>query len=126
MIDIRSIMQKTKEAIESMYQDTCNIIEWQPVTDPETKKTTFHEVTVYENKPCKVSFGSVSPSTSGEAAEQIQTVKLFISCDINIKPGSKIVVTREGYEPVAYSNSGKPSTFTNHQEIALKLFERWS
>ena len=38
MIDIRSIMQKTKEAIESMYQDTCNIIEWQPVTDPETKK----------------------------------------------------------------------------------------
>ncbi len=125
MVDIRSVMQKTKEAIESMYQDTCNIIEWHPATDPETKKTKFHEVTVCENKPCKVSFGSTSPSTGGEVAEQIQTVKLFISRDIDIKPGSKIVITREGYGPVAYSNSGKPSIFTNHQEIALKLFERW-
>lgn len=125
-MDMVAIMQQARQAIESMYTDKCDIIERQERTDPITKKTSFQEVTVISEQPCKLSFGSVPVTSNGDAAEMVQTVKLFISPDISIKPGSKIVVTKPEQLPVAYSNSGKPATFTNHQEITLELFERWS
>ena len=119
-------MDIVRDAIESLYKDTCDVIERKEVTDPITKKTSFEPVKVISGQSCKLSFGSVPATSDGEAAEMMQTVKLFISPDITINPGSKIVVTRPGREPVEYSNSGKPAIFTNHQEITLKLFERWS
>lgn len=119
-------MDIVRYAIEKMYKDLCDVIEHQEVTDPVTKKTGFKEVSVITNQPCKLSFGSFPSTTGGGTAEMAQSVKLFISPDINIKPGSKIVVTQPEHEPVEYSNSGMPAMFTNHQEIELKLFERWS
>ena len=51
--------------------------------------------------------------------------KLFISPEVEIKPGSKIVVTQNGVT-TEFSNSGKPAIYTNHQEIMLKLFEDYA
>lgn len=123
-------MNRVRQAIESLYKDKCDIIERQEVTNPITKKTSFKEVTVVVNEPCRLSFGSVPTTTDGSAAEMAQTVKLFISPDIEINPGSKIVVKQPVGEhrvvETSYSNSGKPATHSNHQEVSLELWERWS
>ena len=115
-----------RAAIEALYKDKCDVIERREKTDAVTKKTGFEEVPIINEQPCRLSFGSVPSTSDGEAAEMVQSVKLFISPDISIKPGSKIVVTQPGREPVEYSNSGKPAIYSSHQEIELKLFERWS
>lgn len=123
-------MNIVRHALEKMYKDTCNIFERQETTNPITKKTSFEEVMVLENQPCRLSFGSIPTTSDGSASEMAQVVKLFISPDIQINPGSKIVVTQtvgEGRKvETSYSNSGKPAIHTNHQEVSLELFERWS
>lgn len=113
-------------AIETLYEDTCDIIERVSIKNPLTKKTTFEEVKILEDYPCKLSFGSIPVTTGDNVAEMVQSVKLFISPDISIAPGSKIIVRRKNGTETAYSNSGKPAIYSNHQEITLELFERWS
>jgi len=119
-----------RKAIESLYTDTCSIVERQEITNPITKKTAFTEVTVLADQPCRLSFGSLPTTSDGSAAEMTQVVKLFISPDIDVKPGSKIIVSRTTSDDkkveTSYSNSGKPAIHSNHQEINLELFERWS
>ena len=51
-------------------------------------------------------------------------MKLFISPDVLIKAGSKIIVTQHG-RTTEYSNSGVPAVYPTHQEIMLTLFEGW-
>ena len=119
-------MNAVREAIESLYEDSCDVIEKRSITDPVTKKTNFEEVTIFEGYPCKLSFSTL-PSTSGEnTSSVVQSVKLFISPDISIKPGSKITVKRQDGSFTDYASSGKPAVYASHQEIALELFERWS
>lgn len=115
-----------REAIEALYNDKCVVIERREKTNELTKKTRFEEVAIIEDQPCRLSFSSVPSTSGGEVSEIVQSVQLFISPDISIKPGSKIVVTQPNREPVEYSNSGKPAIYASHQEIELKLFERWS
>lgn len=115
-----------QKAIEQLYEDTCTVVEYKSVTNVETKRTSRQEVIVFEDKPCKLSFESMLTTTAGDgAAEQKISAKLFIAPDVTIKPGSKILITHEG-ETTAYSNSGVPGKFFTHQEIELKLFERWA
>ena len=97
-------MNAVRKAIESMYKDKCDVIERQEVTDPNTKKTRFDTVTVLSNQPCKLSFASIPNTTDGVAAEMMQSVKLFLSPDVEILPGSKIIVTQENGTVTEYSN----------------------
>ncbi len=118
--------QAHRKAIEQLYEDTCTIYEYKSIKDETTKLTSKNEVAVLENQPCKLSFESLdTASNSGNAAEKKISVKLFISPDVTIKAGSKIVVTHMG-EITAYCSSGEPGKFATHQEIELELFERWA
>lgn len=118
--------ERAKKTLERLYKDSCTIYEQQSVRDPETKKTVRKEVAVLENQPCKISFETITTTSESDgAAEQAISVKLFISPDITVKPGSKVVVTHLG-EDTAYSNSGVAGKFPTHQEIKLALFDRWA
>ena len=112
-----------------MYEDSCTIIEYQECKIPNTGKTDFQEVIVLENQPCRLSFGTSSPTSRDNVAEVEQQTKLFISPEVTIKPGSKLIVTRHlksGDVVMEYSNSGVPAIYQSHQEVNLKLFDRWS
>ena len=87
--------------------------------------TNFQEVTVLEDQPCKLSFETLTSSTGDPVATVSQSVKLFISPDVVIKAGSKIIVTQHG-RTTEYSNSGVPTVYPTHQEIMLTLFEGWA
>lgn len=114
-----------RKAIESMYKGRCNVYEYRNVRDDVTKITSQKEVLVLKNWPCKLSYEKINSTNQSGAAQISMSTKLFISPDINIKAGSKIVVTQNGVT-TAFSNSGEPGRFTNHQEIMLTLFERWA
>ena len=114
-----------RKAIEAMYKDTCDVIEHQKVTDPVTKKTGFADATVLMEQPCRLSYKSVTPTGDGNTASVSQEIKLFISPDVIIKEGSKIIVTHKGVAE-AFTRSSKAAVYDTHQEITLELFDRWA
>ncbi|WP_331674612.1 hypothetical protein [Clostridioides difficile] len=111
-------MDKTRKAIEMLYRDKCTIVEYQPIKDPITKRTNNKEVIVLENQPCKLSYKNIVSATEGKVAKLEQTIKLFISPDIEIKAGSKLIINDK-----EYVRSGESAIYPNHQEIILELFK---
>lgn len=114
-----------RKAIERLYTDSCNVIEYQEVTNPDTHITDMQEVVVYEKVPCKLSHKKIQSSGEGVAGSLILSSQLILSPDLVIKAGSKIDVTRKGVT-TSYKNSGEPARYNNHQEIILELFDRWA
>ncbi|MGO0969381.1 hypothetical protein ACTPEV_03520, partial [Clostridioides difficile] len=101
-------MDKTRKAIEMLYRDKCTIVEYQPIKDPITKRTNNKEVIVLENQPCKLSYKNIVSATEGKLAKLEQTIKLFISPDIEIKAGSKLIINDK-----EYVRSGESAIYPN-------------
>ncbi|HGL5527905.1 TPA: hypothetical protein ACKFIY_003723, partial [Clostridioides difficile] len=108
-------MDKTRKAIEMLYRDKCTIVEYQPIKDPITKRTNNKEIVVLENQSCKLSYKNIVSATDGKVAKLEQTIKLFISPDIEIKAGSKLIINDK-----EYVRSGESAIYPNHQEIILE------
>lgn len=121
------MLQKTQmvKAVESLYNGVCTITEYQNVKR-ENKSTAFEEVVVFENQPCRMSYRTVNPTSQGEIASAVaQSVTIFMSPTIEVKPGSKLTITQNGVTTV-YKSSGTPAVYSSHQEIPLELFKGWS
>lgn len=115
-----------RKAIESTYEGIAVVTEYQKVKDKESGLTNGIPVVVLENQPCRLSFERLQIANQTESAASVtQTTKLFISPDINIKPGSKITVAQAG-KAAAYTYSGVPAVYDTHQEIVLDLFTDWT
>lgn len=115
-----------RRAIERLYKGVCTIKEFQSVKDPITHITSKKEVVVLENQPCKLSFEKqTAASNTSVQAIIAQSTKLFVAPEIEIKPGSKIIVTQNS-RTTEYSRSGEPAVYTNHQEIMLELFNGYA
>lgn len=127
MIKAMQAAQKAaRKAIESTYTGVMTASERQSVKDPNTHITSTKEVVVLENQPCKLSFETIAATAQTETAASLtQGTKLFLSPDVKIKAGSKIIVEQDGVKN-AYSASGVPAVYPTHQEIILTLFERWA
>lgn len=114
------------KAIEYMYDSVCTVTEYKKVKNPVTKVTDYEEVVVLEGQPCKLSYEKITTVVQSESSAAVaQSVKLFISPDVLIKPGSKITVTT-GNNTVDYTFSGMPARYQAHQEIILELFSGWA
>ena len=112
-----------RSAIESLYFDTATIIEYREVFNTEDGSSNVEEVIAHENVPCKLSYYMTTPTDDAIGGDVItQRSKIFIANEIEIKPGSKVVVTQNGITTM-YKNSGQPSRYRNHQEIKLELWE---
>ena len=117
---------KARKAIESLYEGSCTVYTREKSTDPDTKETLFDEVPTLIDAPCRLSFTSlVSTDIIDHAPRLGQAVKLFISPDASIPPGSKIAVTQNGITTM-YSMSGEPSRYVTHQEIPIDLWKGWA
>jgi len=114
------------KALQLLWKGTCNIVVREGHKNPTNKRTEFNEMILYENEPCKLSFESLKTNNeNNNAAEILQATKLFISNQVQVPPGSKIVVTQNDVTE-SYEQSGKPAIYTNHQEVMLKLFKEWA
>ncbi|ENY8570605.1 TPA: hypothetical protein KRL22_001421 [Clostridioides difficile] len=117
------MVSKTRKAIEMLYRDKCTIVEYQPIKDPVTKRTNNKEVIVLENQPCKLSYKNIVSATEGKVAKLEQTIKLFVSPNISVKAGSKLIITNQNNITKEYIRSGEPAIYPNHQEVLLELCE---
>lgn len=118
-------MVNTKKHLQTLWEDTLTVTEYQKVTRPNMS-TGFEEVIVLENEPCKLSFTTLQSTNQNDSeAKLVQVTKLFLDNAIEIKPGSKFIVERNG-ESFEFSQSGLPGVFFNHQEIVLVPFEGWA
>ena len=108
---------KIREAIEAWYTDKCNITGTKKVQNGSI--TSFEDDIIAENQPCRLAFSNIQTTTDADGSSMInQTVKLFISPDIDIKPGCNIEVIR-GDKIMMYKCSGMPAIYDTHQEIVL-------
>lgn len=114
-----------RKIIESLYQDLCDVIEKQSIKNPTTHITEQKDITVLKNQPCRLSFQNITSVSEGNVAIQAQVVKLFIAPEIEIKAGSKIMVTHKG-RTLWYKRSGTPAIYSNHQEIILEQLDKWA
>ena len=117
-----------RKALERLWKDRCSVFVKKKVTDPTTKLTDFVETPLLQDQPCKLSFETLTSSSGDPVAAITQTVKLFLSPDVEIPAGSKIVVTRfnDLERQFTYSKSGEAGVFTNHQEIQLEPFKGYA
>lgn len=114
-----------KKFVESLYIDTCDVYEFQHVTDELTGITSQQEVLVHENVPCKLSFNRFPQTGDGVGGSLSFLAKIFMSPDLEIKEGSKIVVVKNG-KTYILANSGVPRMGINHQEINVGTWDKWA
>ena len=118
-------MVSVKTAIEATYIDSCDIVESHKILGAD-KTTGFHEVTMFQDVPCKLSFKNITKANQQSGAVSItQIAKVFLSPDVNLLSGSKVIVTQNGLT-TNYKSSGKPARYESHQEVMLELFEGWA
>lgn len=126
MLSKNKVVKRAVKALESLYEGVCTVTEHQKIRN-ENGSTGFKEVSVLENIPCRLSFKTIGTTNGADnmasAVEQVTT--LFVSPDIQIKPGSKVTVTQNGVT-TEYAHSGKSAVYAAHQEIILDVFERWA
>lgn len=120
---MQAAQKAARKAIESQYEGLLTVTEYQDVTNPVTHITHSKKVVVLENQPCKLSFETITTAIQTETAATIsQAVKLFVSPDVTIKPGSMLTVTQNGVT-TEYTSSGVAAVYPTHQEIMLELSE---
>ena len=124
-----------RKALEWLWRDSCSVYVQAGHTDPDTNVTGFQEVLLLEDLPCKLSFetsrhraNECADADENHAAALSQVVKLFLSPDVEIPPGCKIVVKRfrQPEQIHTFARSGVAAVFSDHQEIPLSLWERWA
>ena len=115
-------LEKAKKAIQSLWTGVCNIFGFKDVED-KYGATSHAGVTLFENLPCRLSFKNISQTSQTESfAVSSQVVKLFITPEVYVPPGSMIEVTQNGVTR-KYKHSGISAVYTNHQEIVLEAYK---
>ena len=115
-----------QKALQKLWDGLCDVY----IRETEVNKANGRDEPVWRQtlhgQPCRLSFSSVSATTARDEAVLVQqVVKLFISKEVEIPPGSKIVVTQEG-RTGTYVNTGEPAVYHYHQEITLERKETWA
>lgn len=112
------------KAIEKLYKDKFSTFEYKEINDENTHQTKFDDVCILRNVPCRCSYSSDSSASENDGIyKKAQVVKIITSAGNDIKPGTKIIVTKATGQVVAYKASGQPAYYPSHQEINLELWE---
>jgi hypothetical protein len=113
--------KQARKAIESRYKGFCDILEKRKVKDEITKATVLKDIAVLSNQPCRLSYSSSGTANQTDTVSNIeQTIKLFITPEIKVAPGSKLRITQNG-TTTDYISSGVPAVYETHQEVSLEL-----
>lgn len=114
-----------RKELEKMYDSKCDIYENKEIIK-KNKSTGYEEVKVYEKQACRLSYSSKTSANQTDNMSNISLIiKLFISPDIKIKPGSKIIVTNSKGR-TEFKSSGMPAIYDTHQEIVLESCKEYA
>lgn len=116
---VSEILKSAREAIHSMWDGLCTAFENKKSKD-KYGIVNSEKVEFCRDVPCRLSFKNISQAEQTELGANVsQVVKLFISPEVYIPPGSIIEVTQNNVTRT-YRHSGISAVYTNHQEIILE------
>lgn len=113
--------------VERIWDDKCTIFIYGE-KQSEDHSTDYDEIVYLENQKCRISRNTKDVTlTDGTVMAKGQGVMLYITDEITIPANSKISVIHMG-RTIDYAKSGEPFYYnkTHHQEIPLKLFEKYA
>lgn len=123
------IIDGLNELLTELMFDGIATIEEYPVEENEfgISERVKEPVVKYIDLPCRISFESNPALNTRNLPNASQTVKLFINGDIEINPGSHVIVEQAGkIREFAYSGQSAFYEEDNHQEIVLEKWEGWN
>ena len=113
-------LKAKRAAIESLYCGTLTATVKQEQTDKKTHITTFEEVTVLKDIPCRLSQQTIKSTTNDGPAVKAKTIRVFLAPEIEIPAGSKLIISQHGKTGV-YKQSGEPYFKSDSQTIELEF-----
>lgn len=118
---------KHRKPIQGLYEDKMDLINYEKVRDPVTGINKYEEKTLLSDVPCRISYKTIKQSESNDSTynSSSQIIKLFIAPEIDIPPGSKVVINRNG-AILSFKRSGMPAIYHTHKEIVLEEFKGWN
>lgn len=114
-----------RKVIESLYKALCTIYEHTKVRNDSTGRYENKKVKVATDIPCRLSYSSSPKVEQSDGGVVYQSIKLFINPDIIIKPNSTIEITQNNRNRV-FECASEPKVYEYHQEVELKLSDRWA
>lgn len=118
-------MVDTERVLSRLWNGTCGIVT-RTGSIGENKRTVFCETTVVAGQPCRLSYKTIDTVDRALNANQTtQEAVLFLSRNVTIPAGSKIIVTQNGIT-VEYGQSGKAAVYSGHQEVPVEIFRGWA
>lgn len=115
-----------RAAIESTYEDVATVERNETVRGAGSISE-YKRVTVYEGVVCGISYASADKSDQTDVQHNIDVeATLFISPELDIRPGDYITVKRFGRDnPIStlireYEVIGLSPIYATHQEVRLK------
>lgn len=109
--------------LSRLWIGRATISEYREVQDPITWQSRHDLVPVVVDEPCRLSHRQETTVGVVSGAPYVaQAIVLFIRPDLVIKEGSVIEITQHGVT-TKYKRASKPAIYTNHQEVALDLYE---
>lgn len=118
-MDLRAVMGKATNAVESLYDKTATISRNANATTPNGADG-FAPSVVYSEVPCRISSIRLDNTEQGEANAIRYDVKLFLSSNYQLLAGDKVTV----HDPiknvnVEYESAKEPFVYVSHQEVLL-------
>lgn len=114
-----------REALESLYTGVLMVTESVKVRK-DNKSTSFEDVVTLEGVPCRLSIKTLSSNNPSDKGHNLrQQIKVFLTPDVVIKPGSRLTITQNNVTR-SYKYSGAPMVYSCHQEIILEVDEEYS
>ena len=113
------LKDRLSKAVSRLWTSRCDVVNYVSKTNENSVTTTIKTI-VAQNVPCRISYSSDNAGVQTTTTDNIsQQIKLFISCDVEVKPGSEVIVTSKNGSVKKYIASGTPAEYTAHQEILL-------
>lgn len=106
-------MVSVRKCCEKMYDHTCDVYGSQEVVDSRGVST-FKDVLLFKNQPCHISQTAVAVTSDGMTGRISNVIGMYVSPDITIPPGSRII-----WNGKEYRNSGVPAAYGPFQKIQL-------
>lgn len=120
-------MKKYRAQLEKLYTDTCTVIEKKKIKT-SSMQTRFEDMTVLSDVKCRLSVASIPSASRGDVSSLVKEIKLFVSPEIDIKPGSKVIVKKILEDGITieetYSCSGYAGAYQTHREYQLEIEDK--
>lgn len=127
-----------RKAVESLFDCVCRVI-IRKKSKAADGSVRFEDEILYEGLPCRISYESVGSAKKSSrlerpnstrkndtlAAEISAYIRLFVSPDADIPPGSDVVVSRAGKE-FRFVAAGIAAVYPGHKEIVMTSREEFA